>query len=249
MRQDVVPARKRVAVTLYWLGRGSYYDDVALIFGIGKITVHQILHETVGVMNEQLVPHAIKWPGDAETFQNIVDFEALCGMPQCGGAIDGCFIPMEVPAGPHADKYWCYKNTCHHPIGNLGRTWQVPLCQPGSVRDAAAFSRSAIQTSLEEGTAFSAIHDKQFPNPYGGFITVKPFIVGDSAFALAPYMIRNSNCNPPEGSVEHAYDYVHIRTRYFAATYTLLLFNVFWFPCGIDLFCDKLHSCMMTDHT
>ncbi len=71
---------------------------------------------------------------------------------------------------------------------------------------------------FEEGTAFSAIHDKQFPNPYGGFITVKPFIVGDSAFALAPYMIRNSNCNPPEGSVEHAYDYVHIRTRYFAAT-------------------------------
>ncbi len=221
MRQDVVPARKRVAVTLYWLGRGSYYDDVALIFGIGKTTVHQIVHETVAVMNEQLVPHAIKWPGEAETFQNIVDFEALCGMPQCGGAIDGCFIPMEVPVGPYADKYWCYKNV--HAIILLaicdarGKFLYINVGQPGSVGDAAAFSRSTIKTSLEEGTAFSAIHDRQFPSPYGGFITIKPFNVGDSAFALAPYMMRNINGNPPEGSVEHAYDYVHIRTRYFAA--------------------------------
>ncbi|KAL0054441.1 hypothetical protein WJX82_008867 [Trebouxia sp. C0006] len=133
---DAVPARKGVAVTLYWLGRGSYSDDVALIFGIGKTTVHQILHETVAVMNEQLVPHAIKWPGEAETFQNIVDFEALCGMPQSGGAIDGCFIPMEVPAGPYADKCWCYKNI-HASIllaicDAHGKILYINVGQPGS---------------------------------------------------------------------------------------------------------------------
>ena len=87
----------------------------------------------------------------------------------------------------------------------------VNVGQPGSVGDAAAFSRSAIKTSLENGTAFSPLHARQFLNPSGAFITINPFIVGDSAFGLAPYMMRYYNGNPAEGTKESAYDYCHIR--------------------------------------
>ena len=124
---------------------------------------------------------------------------------------------MEVPTGPYADKYWCYKNI--HAIILLaicdarGRFLYVNVGQPGSVGDAAAFSRSAIKTSLEAGTAFSCMHARQFPRPGGGVLTIDPFIVGDSAFTLASYMMRNYNGNPAEGTKEHAYDYCHIRTR------------------------------------
>ena len=111
LRKYVVPSRKRIAITIYWLAHGSYYDDVHQVWGVHKTTVYSILHETVGVMEQQLFHATVKWPSDAETLQNMADFESLCGLPQCAGAIDGCFIPMETPAGPFGCKYWCYNTT------------------------------------------------------------------------------------------------------------------------------------------
>lgn len=169
-------------------------------------------------MEQQLFHATVKSPSesDAETLQNMADFESLCGLPQCAGAIDGCFIPMEAPAGPFGCKYWCCKNI--HAIILLaicdarGKFIYVNVGQPAIVGDAAAFSRTSIKTSLENGTAFSAAHARVFPGANGP-VTVHPFLVGDSAFALTQYMMSNFNGNPPKYSNESAYDHCHIRTR------------------------------------
>ena len=38
----------------------------------------------------------------------MVDFEALCGLPCCGGALDGTFMPIKKPAD-FGETYFCYK--------------------------------------------------------------------------------------------------------------------------------------------
>ena len=37
----------------------------------------------------------------------MVDFEALCGLPCCGGALDGTFMPIKKPAD-FGDTCLCY---------------------------------------------------------------------------------------------------------------------------------------------
>ena len=56
-------------------------------------------------------------------------------------------------------------------------------------------------------------HAKTIDSPYGGLISVRPFLVGDAAFPFAPYMMKNIGGDPEENTVEHAYNYCHIRTK------------------------------------
>lgn len=84
--------------------------------------------------------------------------------------------------------------------------------QPATVGDSAAFRRCNLKESIEKGEALPATLGRSIPGRDGS-VVVQPFLVGDSAFASTPYMIRNFPGDPALGSDEHAYNYCHIRTR------------------------------------
>lgn len=135
----------------------------------------------------------------------MADFQNLSGLPQCGGAIDGCFIPMETPTGMYNDKYQCYKNI--HAIILLavvdarGIFTSVNIGQPASVGDGATFNRSKLKQHIESGSYLPRLGFlRRLPIPFGrGRVSVRPYIVADAAFSLSSYMMK-AFTDPAEGT-------------------------------------------------
>ena len=97
-----------LAIVLHWLAQANSYSELAAMYAIGKSTVVAIAHEGIAILCDRLVPEAILFPTGRELDQVMVDFEALCGLPCCGGALDGTLMPIKKPAD-FGDTYFCYK--------------------------------------------------------------------------------------------------------------------------------------------
>ena len=65
------------------------------------------------IFRKHMVTESIKFPTGGELVQVMTDFEGLCKLPGCCGAIDGTFTK---PAGPWGDVYYCYKKYSHYDI-------------------------------------------------------------------------------------------------------------------------------------
>ena len=82
-----LPPAKRLAVVLHWLAQASSSSELAALYAIGKSTVVAVVHQGIAILRERLVHDAILFPTGAELEQVILEFESLCGLPCCGGAI------------------------------------------------------------------------------------------------------------------------------------------------------------------
>ena len=107
LRRPLLPS-KRLAIVLHWLAQANSYSELAAMYTVGKSTVVAIAHEGIAILREKLVPEAILFPTGQELDQVMVDFEALCGLPCCGGALHGTFMPIKKPAD-FGDTHFCYK--------------------------------------------------------------------------------------------------------------------------------------------
>ena len=89
-----IDGKKRLAVLLHWLARGGSYETITEIYKVGHSTVCYIAHDLVGVLVRRLVPDVIVFPEGQELQRVISDFETLCCLPQCCGAIDSTFMKI-----------------------------------------------------------------------------------------------------------------------------------------------------------
>ena len=77
----------------------------------------------------------------------MVDFEALCGLPCCGGTLNGTFMPIKKPA-EFGDTYFCHKKftaiiilEC---VDARGIFTYVNAGRPGSVGDLYTYRHSVM---------------------------------------------------------------------------------------------------------
>ena len=92
-----IPSDKRLAITLHWLSHGLSFEQLGLMYAIGKSTAVGIVHSTIAVLRRILVPDCIRFPEGRELDHVLTDFENLAGLPQCAGAIDGTFMRTDKP--------------------------------------------------------------------------------------------------------------------------------------------------------
>lgn len=161
-RDDVVPSKKRFAVTMYWLANGCHYRTVADLFQLHKSTANVILHETTQAMDDVLFDKVVNWPAANELSQVMADMDYEHHLPQCVGAIDGSFVHMPTPPVPFAEKYWCYKGGEHAIIllavcDARGKFTYVNVGQPATVGDAAAFQKVFLEGKYREWTCSASI--------------------------------------------------------------------------------------------
>lgn len=93
--RKAVPVRRRVAIALKKLATGMRHRDIGHKFEVGKTTVTRIVHEFCEVIQQRLMPLAVRWP----SVTRMIDLEAQCkhGIPNVVGAIDGSYIPITPP--------------------------------------------------------------------------------------------------------------------------------------------------------
>ena len=148
-----IPSHQRLAVTIYWLSHGLSFYSIALLFGIGKSTVVEIVHDAISVMKVYLVPKVCKFPTGRKLRKTMSQFKTLCGLPRCAGAIDGTFMKILKPTCDFSDAYWCYKKfpaiillaTCD---ANGVFTF-VDAGRAGSLGDAATFQASTLCNKID----------------------------------------------------------------------------------------------------
>ena len=96
-------------MVLHWLAQAGRFSELAAFYAIGKSTVVALVHQGIAILSERLVHDAILFPTSPELEQVMVDFQSLCGLPCCGGALDCTFMPIKKPSDFN-DTYYCYKH-------------------------------------------------------------------------------------------------------------------------------------------
>ena len=204
-----LPPPKRLAVVLHWLAQASSFSELAALYGIGKSTVVALVHQGIAILRERLFHDAIKFPTGPELEQVIVDFESLCGLPCCGSALDGTFMPIKKPS-EFGDTYYCYKHFnaiivlgC---VDARGIFTYVNAGRPGSVGDSYTYIHSLLYQKIANGEWLY-----RSPMTIEG-VSVKPFLVADSAFPLDSTSMK---CFPDSANVpqKRSFNYSLIRTR------------------------------------
>ena len=109
----------------------------------------------------------------------MVDSQSLCGLPCCGGALDGTFMPIKTPSD-FGDTYYCYKHFiivlgC---VDARGIFTYVNVGRPGTVGDSYTYRHSLLYQKIANGEWLS-----HSPRVIKG-VAVKPFLVVDAAFPL-----------------------------------------------------------------
>ncbi len=98
--RKAISVEKRVANTLWCLATPSEYRTIAHLFGVTWSTVCIIVHTTVNAIVSVLLDKYIVFhKGHLSTV--VEGFETKWNFPQCGGAIDGCHIPVQAPLLNH----------------------------------------------------------------------------------------------------------------------------------------------------
>ena len=207
LRRPLVPA-KRMAILLHWLAQASSFSELAAMYAIGKSTVAVVVHEGITILRERLVPEVILFPTGQELDRVMIDFEALCGLPCCGGALDGTFMPMKKPS-EFGDTYFCYKKfiaiivlAC---VDARGIFTYVNAGRPGSVGDSYAYRNSIMHQKIASGEWLA------HPTRSIAGVNIKPFLVADSAFPLSASCMKCYDVGQP--AYRRSFNYSLIRTR------------------------------------
>ena len=79
---------------------------------------------------------------------------------------------------------------------------------PGSVGDAGTYMDTALRRNCMNGVWLPESAAKEILG-----VRVRPFIVADAAFPFSATMMKGYPGDPATGTLEHAYNYAHVRTR------------------------------------
>ena len=163
--RPAIPVDKRVACALYALGSTSELRTVANLFGIGKSTAGEILHEFCATIVEFYFNRFITFPStDTEIADTACDFLREHDYPLCLGAVDGTHIIVKTPLESQTD-YYNYKK--YHSIvmlASVNANLQFNYVQVGAsgrCNDASIYSRSNLADVIQSPIYTKALHAHQ----------------------------------------------------------------------------------------
>lgn len=182
-----VSIRKKILSSLWLLGNTESFRGVANRFGLSKATLHSVLFEVCNAI-ETVWGRLIVWPTTSQQYRDLADgFRRKTGFPGVVGAIDATHIPIP---GPKVNRE-AYINRKGFPSMQLQavcdsdlRFLDIVSGWAGSVHDARVFRNSALSNWLANGNLPEDHH-----------------LLGDSAYALTPYLIvpyRDNGSLTPE---------------------------------------------------
>ena len=176
---------------------GARVKLVSHIFGIGRSTVHSILREFVEAVNHNL-SYMVDWPNLQTLKETAKEFEALQGLPNCVGALDGTHISIQGP--PHKSRQEDYKNRKGHYSIIMQAVVDANCCftylhvgLPGRNHDYSHFRQTGFYNMAVNGQ-LSGLNCP--PNVFNPHVSIHPYIIADKAYPLTTWLITPFKPNP-----------------------------------------------------
>ena len=152
-----ISVEERVAISIWKLSTNIEYRTLSELFGIGRSTVCEIVHDTCQHIVINLLPKYVKIPKGDRLKEVVENCELTKGFPQAVGAIDGTHIPISRPEQSPADYYnrkGHYSIIMQGVVDFRGVFMNVCIGWPRKVHDACVFSNSDIYKKGIQGTLF-----------------------------------------------------------------------------------------------
>ena len=205
---EAISVKKRVAITLWTLASSAEYRTVSHLFGAGRSTVSEIVHETCRAIVDHLLPKYVCFPPCHQQQQYIDNFESKWGVPQCIGAIDSSHIPVSPPTLCHTDYYNCkgWYSVLIQAVVDYKYCF-LDICNgwPGSVHDACMRAHSTLKKA-NSGQLLSCT------TKIICGASVPVFVIGDSAHPMLPWLMKPYD-QPSVECAESTYSYRISRGR------------------------------------
>ena len=182
-----VPVEKRLCCALYSLGSSSELRTIGNLFGIGKTTAGEILHQFCRTLIDLFLHRIIRFPiTPAEIEDTINGFDDKCNYPMCVGSLDGTHIQIKAPMGFETD-YFNYKKFSSVVMlatvdANLKFTY-INVGAPGRSNDSSVFARSSLSEVIQ-----SPVFAKRFLTVNN--VRIQSHLIADSAFALGRTLMK-----------------------------------------------------------
>ena len=172
---------------MHFLGSNCELRSAANLFGIGRSTAGQILHEFCSALVDTFFHRFIKFPSTSNEINDTInDFYTRCGYPTCIGSLDGTHIAIKPPLGFETD-YFNYKK--YHSVimlavvnSSLLFTY-VNIGASRRCNDSSVYSRLSLADVIQ--MPIYADHYVTINN-----IKIQSHLIADSAFALKPNVMK-----------------------------------------------------------
>ena len=186
--RNCIPPEKVLAIGLYRLAHGNSYVSLAPVFNVGKATAIEAVQDVVNVLYDKRNQY-IKFPTTpAETEECIATFlETGSELPNVAGAIDGTHIAMIAPrvdAVDYFSRYQKHDMIVQGVVDGTGKFIDAVAGFPGSAHDSRVLRNSFIYDEAEQGNILQA------PRVNIDGHEIGPYLVGDSAYPLLPWLIK-----------------------------------------------------------
>ena len=208
--RSAITAKRRLAITLYFLASTAEYRTIANLFGVSRSFVCLCVRDVSKAITSKL-SHVVSFPHGDELVQIINDYEQRWGFPMCAGAIDGTHIPIIAPSECHAEyvNRKGYHSIIMQAVVDCKYLYRdVVIGWPGSVHDARVFSNSSIFKKGNEGNLFPDDLTKEI-----GGVEISPFLVADPAYPLLPWALKGFPRNDDQTRRERVFNYRLSRAR------------------------------------
>jgi hypothetical protein len=185
--RDAVSAKRRLALTLYYLASTAEYRTIGNLFGVSRSFTCHCVKDVCRAIIKQF-PKSIIFPKGDELLHVLQGYEERWEFPMCAGAIDGTHIPILAPSESHVEyvNRKGFHSILMQAVVDCNYLYRdVVIGWPGSVHDARVLSNSAIFRAGNERQLFPHDRVKEICGK-----DIPPFLVGDPAYPLLPWLIK-----------------------------------------------------------
>ena len=144
--RPAVPVGKRLLMTLWYLGTQVDFRSLGALFGVGKSTVCDIVHEACRIIRKAFTKTFVKFPRN-QTALDVVNGFAKLGFSQTIGAIDGTHIPIIAPSANSSDVYnrkGYYSIIMQAVVDHSYKFIDINVGWHGKVQDSHVFIHSSL---------------------------------------------------------------------------------------------------------